>query len=56
MINSFIMILKTLLQIKEALHSYPQAVSDINMDMLSMQNLCEFAKVEKEVQDNIILT
>ncbi len=44
-----------LLQIKEALHSYPQAVSDINVDMLSMQNLCEFAEVEKEVQDNIIL-
>ncbi|KAL1248595.1 hypothetical protein QQF64_021913 [Cirrhinus molitorella] len=34
--------------IKEALHCYPQAVSDISMDMLSMQNLCEFAKVEKE--------
>ncbi|XP_050954832.1 multidrug resistance-associated protein 1 [Labeo rohita] len=34
--------------IKEALHCYPQAVSDINVDMLSVQNLCEFAKVEKE--------
>lgn len=44
-----------LLQIKKAVHRYPQAASDINMDMLSMQNLCEFAKVEKEVQGNIIL-
>ncbi|RXN25783.1 multidrug resistance-associated 1-like protein [Labeo rohita] len=35
--------------IKEALHCYPQAVSDINVDMLSVQNLCEFAKVEKEI-------
>ncbi|KTF90558.1 hypothetical protein cypCar_00025537 [Cyprinus carpio] len=34
--------------IKKAVHRYPQAASDINMDMLSMQNLCEFAKVEKE--------
>ncbi|XP_052451486.1 multidrug resistance-associated protein 1 [Carassius gibelio] len=34
--------------IKKAIHQYPHAASDINMDMLSMQNLCEFAKVEKE--------
>jgi len=41
-----------LLQIKEALRRYPQAASDINIDMLSMQSFCEFAKVEKEVQGN----
>ncbi|XP_067291499.1 ATP-binding cassette sub-family C member 2 [Pseudorasbora parva] len=34
--------------IKEALRQYPQAVSDINIDMLSMQRFSEFAKVEKE--------
>ncbi|XP_016129780.1 multidrug resistance-associated protein 1 [Sinocyclocheilus grahami] len=34
--------------IKKAVHRYPHAASDISIDMLSMQNLCEFAKVEKE--------
>ncbi|XP_067233866.1 ATP-binding cassette sub-family C member 2 isoform X1 [Chanodichthys erythropterus] len=34
--------------IKEALHRYPQATSDISIDMLSVQRFCEFAKVEKE--------
>ncbi|KAG1943928.1 multidrug resistance-associated protein 1 isoform X2 [Pimephales promelas] len=36
--------------IKEALRRYPQAASDINIDMLSLQRFCEFAKVEKEAE------
>ncbi|XDV47558.1 hypothetical protein PO909_017158, partial [Leuciscus waleckii] len=36
--------------IKEALRRYPQAASDINTDMLSMQRFCEFAKVGKEAE------
>lgn len=38
------------LNIKEALHCCPQAASVITTDMLSVQNLCDSAKAEKEAE------
>lgn len=44
-----------LFQITAPLHRYTQAFSDIDTGTLSTQRLCELARIEKEVQGNIIL-